>query len=80
MATCKSCRATIMWTKTEAGKAMPLDAFYSEDGFSLRGKFVLVEGGKSARAATAKDVSAGRPLWVSHLATCPDAPQHRKPR
>jgi DNA polymerase III epsilon subunit-like protein len=62
--TCKSCGAAILWAKTPAGKAMPLDA-------EPQKRIVL---GRVTGEAHVLDT------YVPHWATCPSAAQHRAPR
>ena len=66
MAYCKSCGANIVWSKTEAGKAAPLNQ-PPEKRFIM---FIKPDGCEYVKMVE---------TWVSHFATCPDANQHRKP-
>jgi hypothetical protein len=67
-ATCASCGAAIIWTITEAGKRMPVDAVPA-------GKVTVLvrdpHGGSTP-------ISKSRDHYVSHFATCPNAQQHRR--
>lgn len=69
MAACRSCGAPIVWAKTAAGKAMPLDA---------ASVLVMVP---RAPTGTADEVVVDAVRGhLSHFATCPHAAQHRKDR
>jgi hypothetical protein len=65
-ATCKGCNAAIVWSTTEAGKAVPLNTppekryimIFPHDG--SREYVKLVE------------------TWMSHFVTCPQAAEFRK--
>jgi len=77
---CRSCGARIFWGFTKRGKAIPLDELPSPDGNlaleehkdGLRST-VLV---RCVKKDDLFDRSALR--YVSHFATCPDAPVWRK--
>lgn len=79
---CRSCRAPIVWTRTEHGKRMPVDA--RADPSAARSTFALRDltspEGPLAVAMTRAQAPAGERLYVSHFATCPDSAQHRRPR
>lgn len=65
---CRSCGAKIIWSVTEAGKRMPVDA-------EPAGKVtVLVRNPEDP----ATPFSKVREHFVSHFATCPNAQSHRK--
>lgn len=69
-ATCSSCGRNILWTVTEAGKRMPVDA-------EPAGKVtVLVKNPDDAGTP----ISKSRDHYVSHFATCAHAASHRKPK
>lgn len=70
---CRSCGATIIWTRTEAGKRMPIDV-EPVDG----GNLILKRGhgGQYWAIVAADDIEPTR--YVSHFATCPHADQHRR--
>jgi hypothetical protein len=69
-ARCTSCQAEILWTVTEAGKRMPVDA-------TPAGKVtVLVKNPDGSDTP----VSKSRDHYVSHFATCPSAAKHRAPK
>ncbi len=65
MASCKSCGASIIWTTTEAGKKMPVDAQPASKGIVLLGN-------------PADPQSRVVNVHLSHFATCPNANTHRK--
>lgn len=80
---CRSCAAPIVWTETERGKHMPVDARPS-----LAGRFEIREGGPFTRP-DGTQTEEGVPLAVfnpdarevryeSHFATCPNAKGWRK--
>ncbi len=64
--TCFSCRAPVVWSRTEKGRAMPLDV----DKVS--------NGNVHLAAGVAKYVPAGTGQYVSHFVTCPQATKWRK--
>jgi hypothetical protein len=73
MSSCSSCHASILWVKTAAtGKAMPVDAAPSPEG-----NLILRDG---IAYHESKIPEAERPIerYVSHFATCPNGPKHRK--
>jgi hypothetical protein len=71
---CRSCHAAIIWTETEKGKKMPVDAEPA-----LNGNIDLwTSGDKVTAAYTAMD--AGTKRYISHFVTCPNADKHRKPK
>ena len=69
---CNSCKAEIAWVRTKAGKLMPVDANPSPVG-NLR----VVDGQANYLGPKEKEDAEG-PLYLSHFATCPNGPQHRK--
>lgn len=69
--TCRTCKAAIIWVKTEKGKKMPLDATPTEAGM-----FFLDEEDGIALYGRGKQATG----YTSHFATCPQANQHRKPK
>ncbi len=84
MSACRTCGAPIIWARTEAGKAIPMDAEPVPVGTSPLGTFILERSGRRAnsdplmRAPDIADVGVDR--FRSHFATCPDARQHRRAR
>lgn len=85
---CRSCGAPMIWTTTEKGKKMPVDAdpVEAERGFRLvdaDGVPVDLSAEAVEEPLTAMftvNPEPGEQLYVSHFGTCPDAAQHRKPR
>lgn len=74
-ARCSTCGAPILWAKTAKGKPMPLDAEPRDDGN------VVLERGVAIVIGPLEHVTRRtEPLFVSHLATCPQAKDHRKGR
>jgi hypothetical protein len=74
LANCRSCNRSIIWTETEKGKKMPVDAEPV-----LNGNIDLwTSGDKVTAAYTAMDASTKR--YISHFVTCKFAAQHRKKR
>jgi hypothetical protein len=67
-ATCSSCGAAILWTVTEAGKRMPVDATPSGKAT------VLVRNPDDPNTPISKQ----RDVYLSHFATCEHAASHRK--
>jgi hypothetical protein len=72
---CRSCGAAILWVKTVAGKAMPLDAVPAEDG-----NIALMPAGAMVLPKETADLGQkiGARRYKSHFATCPNAAKHRK--
>ncbi|MHB1843233.1 MAG: hypothetical protein ACYCWW_00180 [Deltaproteobacteria bacterium] len=71
---CSSCGAAILWTKTERGRNMPVDAATDPAG-TIRTQWrngllrsIVVEAGSEPE------------LHKSHFATCPNAGKHRRVR
>lgn len=69
---CRSCGAPIRWVKTEAGKAMPLDAEPAVDGN------ICLEDGVAHYVPRHDNDSKAGPYFKSHFATCPQRKQWRK--
>lgn len=63
---CSSCGAAILWTETEQGRPMPVDATPTGKGIAL---IPLADGRTRSRVID---------VYVSHFATCPNAAKHRK--
>jgi hypothetical protein len=66
---CRSCRAEIIWVKTEKGKRMPVDAAQSH-----RGNFFL----DTATMTVYFGRGAAKTGYSSHFATCPQNAKWRK--
>ena len=78
---CRSCRAPVIWARTEAGKRMPLDPEPTADGnvrpdipnrYDGEGNVLVAVLGPLEREAH------DGPLHVPHFATCPDADRWRR--
>jgi hypothetical protein len=73
---CRSCGAEIRWARMSSGRAMPLDLEPSPAG-----TVALVDDEHAetlSRDAAELEREAGRELYVSHFATCPNSAQHRR--
>lgn len=68
---CKSCKATITWVVTANGKRMPIDAEPSFKGNIRLDDRNVAHFGKAAAEMEG-------PRYISHFATCPQGPQHRR--
>ena len=73
MSTCRTCGADIVWTVTDTGKRMPVDAQPRGDG-----NLVLSTEDDVLRARAPGLFDADKPRYVSHFVICPDAAQHRR--
>lgn len=68
-ATCRSCRAPIIWAvSAKTGKPMPLDYARVDEGVRWQPDAENV-----ARQCSGRELG-----HVSHFATCPDAVRHRR--
>lgn len=75
-AKCKTCGAPILWTKTKAGKPMPVDAESVPDG-----NVYVVRVGVALHSFSKADVGLQQATrHTSHFATCADAAERRKPK
>lgn len=81
-ATCKSCKAPIIWAKTEErdgkpSRNMPIDA--DETGqAAVPGNGNLIIVGYDGDNPIVRYVPQARGMHVSHFATCPNRDEHRK--
>ena len=73
LARCRSCDAPIVWTRTERGKNMPVDA---DPTVAPRG-FRLEEHGDDVLAKFVAKPDQGERVHVAHWSTCPYADAHR---
>lgn len=76
VAACRSCSAPIIWTQTEAGKRMPLDARTTPEG-----NWTISRRRDIPRAIYVGDAApelAADDRHHAHWATCPNADQHRR--
>jgi hypothetical protein len=76
MSVCRSCGAPVVWAKTTARHPIPLNPEPSEAGNLAYCDAGVVEYVGGPRSLFDSDE---RPRYVSHFATCPDAPDWRKP-
>jgi hypothetical protein len=78
LSTCRSCRRSIIWTRTERGKKMPLDAD-PVTNHDQSGLFVLreMERNDGPLALAAWGLEGTEPHYLCHFATCPNADAHR---
>lgn len=74
MSQCRSCDARILWAKTEAGKAMPVDREPTPEGN------LLLRGDGTVHVVAEGEVLPGMPLHTSHFVTCPERDSWRKRR
>lgn len=67
MSRCKSCKASILWAESEAGKRVPVE---KKEGGNL-----VLDGDLFGKTETpiARYVGDGKGTHVAHFATCPDA-------
>lgn len=72
MSACRSCGATVLWTRTVAGKAMPLDPT------PIDGGNVVLENGRARVVSKANPAPDGAKRYVSHHATCPQRARWRR--
>ena len=82
MSRCRSCQAEIVWTVSERGRRMPIDAD-PYDGDDPRGLFVLrhdpVAGDTPIAVAAPRDAFPHEPHFRSHFTTCPQRDDWRRP-
>lgn len=77
---CSSCGASIVWTRTAKGRAMPVNAGSAGDQAGTLA--IRRQGGELVCRVLRKgeDPLPGEYRGVAHWATCPTAGQHRKAR
>jgi hypothetical protein len=68
VSSCRSCGAAIVWTSTERGRLMPVDAEPVARGLRLE------------PAADGPPRALVTDIYASHFATCPNADTHRQTR
>ncbi len=75
-ARCGSCQAAVVWTVTEAGKALPVNELPIEGG----NVEVTADGALlTSRVLGPMEASLVEgPLYLSHFVTCPQAGEWRK--
>ena len=84
IAPCSSCGAEMIWTLTEKGARMPVDAEPSPAGNLLldttldppRAKYLRAPE-KAARVEDFQSIGLVAVFYVSHFSSCPFAGQHR---
>ncbi len=69
-AECRSCKKAVYWVVTENGKKMPIDCMPVADGN------IVIRKGIAVYLHKGEETELSR--YVSHFATCPHAPSHRK--
>lgn len=79
MATCRSCGASIVWTLTDSGKRMPVDAEPTDGGnvFLWRKDGEVRAMVLGALDTVRTELDNGK-RYTSHFVTCPDAAEHRR--
>ena len=77
MSTCRSCNAKIIWAKTLAGKAIPIDAKPQPAGNIHLNRGVAIYLTDEEQKILREE---GTTFHVAHFATCPNAAQHRRKR
>lgn len=87
---CRSCDAPIVWTITQNGKRMPVDAepVVAPRGFRIDETLLDdpqqgfndedLRPGKELLATFTAEPANGERLYQSHFSTCPDAAAHRR--
>jgi hypothetical protein len=73
---CRSCKAPILWVRSEHGNLLPVDEAPNPKGT------IIIKNGVgftlSKRNLFELVVSEDEPRYISHFATCPEAPRWRK--
>jgi hypothetical protein len=75
VADCRSCGAPVIWTVTERGKRMPVDAEPNPQG-NIR--LEQSTGDAPLTAVYMRERTASVELYTSHFATCPQSRQWRQ--
>jgi predicted secreted protein len=73
---CQSCDGAVFWARTEAGKAMLVDAESRSDG-NLE---LLDDDPPRVRVVRPDQPTMTGHRYVSHFGTCPNADSHRRRR
>lgn len=78
---CRSCKAAVRWSVTEAGEFMALDAVPNPEG-EWRLAAALHRGGtpRAVYVPETRRDELRQELMIVHWATCPYADKHRKRR
>lgn len=81
---CRSCGSAIIWTVTEHGVRMPVDAQPLDSGTVQLFGLAFGESVALSRVLSGDSLTAARgegvPLHRSHFASCPNATVWRRPR
>lgn len=77
-ARCQSCRAPIVWAKTEAGKPIPLDPDPVPDGNLALASWETGQAPRVRYLRKGDDPPDPMVRRVAHFATCPAAKRHRR--
>jgi len=73
---CRTCKADVIWTVTEAGKDMMVQLASGGAGANLA---LRLEGGAvRSRVISPRLAFGNRSLHLSHFVLCPDAKLHRR--
>lgn len=75
--TCRSCRATIVWTMSSAGRKMPVDA-EPVDGGNVIARGDHDQGLPVVVVTRNGDPPPSGPTYTSHFATCAQADKWRR--
>lgn len=84
MTLCRSCRAQLVWARTQSGKVCPFDAQpvkFTVETHSRILPYDLAEDGDGNLMALPKvkdRMEYGDEFFVIHFQTCPNASQHKK--
>jgi hypothetical protein len=71
----------VVWSATDKGSKMPVDAQPAEDGNLIIVGSETQNGRRVPKVRfVAKTAATTAPRFTSHFATCPNADQHRKGR
>jgi hypothetical protein len=79
--TCESCRITVIWARTDAGKAMPVNVKPDPENGNVT--LTRMPGGQLRAAVLTRGQAAGARvngirLYTSHFVDCPRAADHRR--
>lgn len=77
MPECRSCKARVIWAKTEKGGTMPLDEVENPEKGNI---IIRADGVATVLRGDDLDIAIEerKMLYTSHFATCPNAKQHRR--
>lgn len=77
---CRSCGARVIWARTEAGKKMPVDATPVRHGNIVLAVEKHDAENDPLAITFSEPLDDGNDRFVSHFATCPNAPEWRSKR